>query len=67
VSYRRDEINMKIRTSEKIAASLLSVVVAGSLLTACGNTQERCDELLGVLAYGPMSDEDDAWYDANCR
>jgi hypothetical protein len=50
----------------KVLPISLSVVVAGSLLTGCGN-QARCDELLNLLTYGPWSSEDSAWYDANCR
>jgi major membrane immunogen (membrane-anchored lipoprotein) len=57
---------MKIRTSEKVAASLLSVIVAGSLLTGCGN-QARCDELLNLLTYGPWTSEQSDWYDAHCE
>lgn len=57
---------MKNRTLGKVLATALSLVVAGSLLTSCGNSA-RCDELLNLLAYGPWSESDSEWYDANCR
>ena len=45
----------------------LSLVVAGTLLTGCSNTQAKCDELLNVLSFGAWSESDSEWYDANCR
>jgi hypothetical protein len=45
----------------------LSLVVAGTLLTGCSNTQAKCDDLLDVLSFGAWSESDSEWYDANCR
>jgi hypothetical protein len=57
---------MKV-TRVKTLSMAFSLVVAGSLLTGCSNTQAKCDDLLNSLRYGAWSDSDDAWYDANCR
>jgi hypothetical protein len=46
---------------------VLSLVVAGTLLTGCSNTQAKCDDLLDVLSFGAWSESDSEWYDANCR
>lgn len=55
--------NLKHR---KVLASILAAVVAGSLLSSCGNSA-RCDELLNSLSYGFWSDSDSEWYYANCE
>ena len=57
---------MKIRTHAKVVAVALSAVVAGPLLTSCGNGA-KCDDLLNALTYGAWSESDSEWYDANCR
>ena len=54
-------------TQLKVQAVALSIVVAGSLLTGCSSTQDKCDDLLNVLSYGAWSESDSDWYDANCR
>jgi len=62
----REEIEMKL-TQIKVQAVALSIVLAGTLLTGCSSTQDKCDDLLNVLSYGAWSDSDSDWYDANCR
>jgi outer membrane murein-binding lipoprotein Lpp len=54
-------------TQIKVQAAALSIVLAGTLLTGCSSTQDKCDDLLNVLSYGAWSDSDSDWYDANCR
>lgn len=66
MSNRREEIDMKNRTHGKVLATALSLVLAGSLLTSCGNGA-KCDDLLNALSYGAWSESDSDWYDANCR
>jgi hypothetical protein len=54
-------------TRVKALSVALSLVVAGTLLTGCSNTQAKCDDLLDVLSFGAWSESDSEWYDANCR
>jgi hypothetical protein len=54
-------------TRFKAVSVALSLVVAGTLLTGCSNTQAKCDDLLDVLSFGAWSESDSEWYDANCR
>ena len=54
-------------TRVKALTLALSLVVAGTLLTGCSNTQAKCDDLLDVLSFGAWSESDSEWYDANCR
>jgi hypothetical protein len=54
-------------TRVKAVSVALSLVVAGTLLTGCSNTQAKCDDLLDVLSFGAWSESDSEWYDANCR
>jgi len=54
-------------TQLKVQAVALSIVVTGTLLTGCGGTQAKCDDLLNALGYGAWSESDSDWYDANCR
>lgn len=54
-------------TRVKAVSAALSLVVAGTLLTGCSNTQAKCDDLLDVLSFGAWSESDSEWYDANCR
>ena len=56
-----------IATRVKALSVALSLVVAGTLLTGCSNTQAKCDELLNLLTFGPWSESDSEWYDANCN
>jgi hypothetical protein len=51
----------------KALSVALSLLVAGTLLTGCSNTQAKCDDLLDVLSFGAWSESDSEWYDANCR
>lgn len=54
-------------TRVKALSVALSLVVAGTLMTGCSNTQAKCDDLLDVLSFGAWSESDSEWYDANCR
>ena len=54
-------------TRVKAVSVALSLIVAGTLLTGCSNTQAKCDDLLDVLSFGAWSESDSEWYDANCR
>ena len=54
-------------TRVKALSVALSLIVAGTLLTGCSNTQAKCDDLLDVLSFGAWSEADSEWYDANCR
>ena len=54
-------------TRVKALSVALSLIVAGTLLTGCSNTQAKCDDLLDVLSFGAWSESDSEWYDANCR
>ena len=54
-------------TRVKAVSVALTLVVAGTLLTGCSNTQAKCDDLLDVLSFGAWSESDSEWYDANCR
>ena len=51
----------------KALSLVLSLVMATTLMTSCSYTQAKCDDLLNVLSYGPWSESDSDWYDANCR
>jgi hypothetical protein len=62
----RGSIEMGVSRVKGLSVAL-SLVVAGSLLTGCSNTQAKCDDLLDVLSFGAWSESDSEWYDANCR
>lgn len=62
----RGSIEMGVSRVKALSA-VLSLVVAGTLLTGCSNTQAKCDDLLDVLSFGAWSESDSEWYDANCR
>ena len=57
---------MKLTKSIPVTISI-SVLLASSLLTGCGKTQAKCDDLISSLQYGAWSPSDSDWYDANCR
>ena len=62
----RGSIDMGVSRVKGLSVAL-SLVVAGTLLTGCSNTQAKCDDLLDVLSFGAWSESDSEWYDANCR
>ena len=62
----RGSIEMGVSRVKGLSVAL-SLVVAGTLLTGCSNTQAKCDDLLNVLSFGAWSESDSEWYDANCR
>ena len=62
----RGSIEMGVSRVKALSVAL-SLVVAGTLLTGCSDTQAKCDDLLDVLSFGAWSESDSEWYDANCR
>jgi hypothetical protein len=62
----KGSIEMRVIRFKALSVAL-SLVAAGTLLTGCSSTQAKCDELLNLLTFGPWSESDSEWYDANCN